>query len=266
MKKLFISADIEGTCGILNWDETEKSKADYGYFVKQMTREVSAACLGAMDSGFTDIVVRDAHDSARNLLPDELPEGIRLLRGWAGDPYCMMTGLDSSFDGVVFTGYHSAAFTDFNPLAHTMSGRLFKVTINGEVASETMLNALTASYEGVPVFALTGDEGLCKWMQSVSPNTAVVPVSQGMGAASLSLHPHEAVRRIRDTVREAVTRRKEDCLFPLPDRFKVSVTYKEHAKAYANKFYPGVVQTDAYTLSFEQNDYYEVLRTLHFIL
>ena len=68
MKKLFISADIEGTSGIAHWDETEKSKAhDYDYFAAQMTREVCAACEGAHDAGAEEIVVKDAHDTGRNV-------------------------------------------------------------------------------------------------------------------------------------------------------------------------------------------------------
>lgn len=42
--KLYLSADIEGTCGIAAWDETEKSKPEYAPFANQMSREVSAAC------------------------------------------------------------------------------------------------------------------------------------------------------------------------------------------------------------------------------
>ena len=39
MKKLFISADIEGTAGIVNWDETERSVPhDYDYFANQMKK------------------------------------------------------------------------------------------------------------------------------------------------------------------------------------------------------------------------------------
>ena len=107
MKKLFISADIEGTAGIVNWNETERSVPhDYDYFANQMTREVAAACEGAHDAGVEEIVVKDAHDSARNLNPAKLPEYARVYRGWARHPYSMMFGLDETFDGVVFTGYH----------------------------------------------------------------------------------------------------------------------------------------------------------------
>ena len=42
---VFLSADIEGTCGIADWSETERGTPyDYNYFKKQMTREVCAAC------------------------------------------------------------------------------------------------------------------------------------------------------------------------------------------------------------------------------
>ena len=52
MKELFISADIEGTTGIASWDEASPSKPDYQYFQNQMTREVAAACEGALAAGY----------------------------------------------------------------------------------------------------------------------------------------------------------------------------------------------------------------------
>ena len=65
---VFISADIEGTCGITDWSETERSTPqDYEPFQKQMTREVKAACKGALEGGASGILLKDAHDSARNI-------------------------------------------------------------------------------------------------------------------------------------------------------------------------------------------------------
>ena len=45
---LFISSDIEGTCGIAAWSETEPGRpdGDYAYFKQQMSREVAAADRG----------------------------------------------------------------------------------------------------------------------------------------------------------------------------------------------------------------------------
>ncbi|MDR1638842.1 MAG: M55 family metallopeptidase [Clostridiales bacterium] len=42
--KLLISADIEGTCGIADWEETAENRSVwFEYFKSQMSREVSAA-------------------------------------------------------------------------------------------------------------------------------------------------------------------------------------------------------------------------------
>ena len=49
--KVFISADIEGTTGITLWDETENGHSRYAYFQEQMSKEVAAACQGAIEAG-----------------------------------------------------------------------------------------------------------------------------------------------------------------------------------------------------------------------
>ena len=70
--KVFISADIEGTAGIADWDETERTHADWAEFRALMTGEVLAACQGAHAAGAEEVVIKDAHDSARNLIVDRL--------------------------------------------------------------------------------------------------------------------------------------------------------------------------------------------------
>lgn len=266
MKKLFISADIEGTAGIAHWDETERGKTDFDYFRKQMSREVAAACEGALASGYEDILIKDAHDTGRNIIPSMLPEAARILRSWPKDLYSMMSGLDETFDGVVFTGYHSAAESPFNPLSHTMNGRNNHIKINGELCSELMLNSLTASMLGVPVYCVTGDKGLCDWIRSVNPNIAVVPVSEGIGNGSISIHPDLAVRRIREVVEEAVRQPKGACMFPMPEYFTVEINFKQHYDAFSGSWYPGCSQTGARTVRFETDSYLEVLRFVYFVL
>lgn len=55
--KVYISADIEGTCGIVDWEETNLHDPQATYHKEQMTKEVNAACLGANDLGCEDIFV-----------------------------------------------------------------------------------------------------------------------------------------------------------------------------------------------------------------
>ena len=104
MDKLYISVDIEGVCGIADWKETEIGEAQGAYFRRQMTREASAACEAAVQSGVKDILVKDAHGSGRSIDPSVLPRNTRIMRSWTRDPYSMMAGLDSSFGGACFIG------------------------------------------------------------------------------------------------------------------------------------------------------------------
>src|SRR5512137_2411178 len=128
--KVFISVDMEGVSGLINWDETEQGGSDYPLFRKLMTEEANAAIAGALVAGATEIVVRDAHGSARNILPDLLRPEARLIREWAS-PMSMMEGLDRTFDAVVFVGYHARGGTPDAVLKHTMSLTLFDLILNG---------------------------------------------------------------------------------------------------------------------------------------
>ena len=177
----------------------------------------------------------------------------------------MMAGLEKDCDGVFFTGYHSGAGMDTNPLSHTMNGRNNAVYINGIIAPELMINGLTAAYLGVPVRLVTGDKGLCDWMKAINPNIETVAVSEGRGRGSISIHPHKALRLIREAAQRAMKKAAADCMFPLPPHFHVEISFKDHFRAKAAA-YPGVVQTGATTVAYEADDYMEVLRMLNFVL
>ena len=269
LHRIFISSDIEGTCGICHWDETELNKPDYAQFREQMTREVSAACEGALAAGSEDVLVKDAHDSARNILPAKLPQNVQIFRGWGSDIHSMMSGLDASFSGVLFTGYHSGAGSEASPLSHTMNGQNMIIHINGIQTSEMVINAFVAAYYDVPVLMIAGDAGVCEAAKRLNPHIYTVPVQTGRGNGTISIHPDEAVRRIRETAEKAV---REGLANPdrfridLPNKFDVTVQFKHHSKARRASFYPGVRKLNDTTVAFSSDAYFDVLRFFMFCL
>ncbi len=263
--KVYLSADIEGITGTTNWDETEKKHADYAEFREQMTAEVVAACEGALQAGATEIWVKDAHDSARNLIAARLPPEARLVRGWSGHPYLMVDGLDASFQALLMIGYHSRAGSNANPLAHTMTGSAAYVKINDLYASEFSINAYTAALENVPVVFVSGDAGLCADAATLVPAVTGVAVKQGLGGSSINLHPHLAVEKIRAGVHSALKKNIAQCQVALPEHFQVEIRYKEHGKAYQNSFFPGASLKDPHTVQFEADHYFDVLRFFAFV-
>lgn len=265
--KIFLSADIEGTAGIARWDETRQGNPAYSYFQEQMSQEVAAACRGALAGGAKEVVVKDAHGSACNIIPNLLPEKTRLTRGWQLSPMLMMETLDSSFAGVVFTGYHSASNRDGNPLAHTISSsKVGCLRINGVKASEFLINAYTAAYFGVPVCFLSGDAQLCEEAQAQVPGITTVSTMVGTGGSSCSIHPAEATRLIEKQVQLAVEQCHNLTPILLPENFTVNIRFKDFSLGYKAGFYPGASRADEKSIRFETDDYMEVLRLLLFTL
>ena len=262
--KIFISADIEGVTGVTHWDETDIHKPDHAAFQEQMTAEVAAACEGALQAGATEIWVKDAHGSGRNLVAAKLPQAVRLIRGWSGHPFQMLQELDKSFTAVLMVGYHSPSGEGGNPLSHTLTGWLAELRVNGQRVSEFLLNAYIAGLVNVPVVFVSGDKGLCDEVQIFNPSIVTVPVKEGIGNSTVSLHPHLALSEIREKVAQALQGDLEACRVVLPRSFRVELRYKDHYHAYRYSFYPGAVLKDACTVELETNDYFDVLRWLLF--
>lgn len=267
---VFISSDIEGTCGVAAWSETEPGQTggDYAYFRAQMSREVAAACRGALAAGAQRVLVKDGHDSARNIDPAVLPEEVQINRGWSGDVYSMMSGIQhGDWDAVAFTGYHAAAGSNGNPLSHTMNTSVDFVEINGVRASEFVINAYMAGYHGVPVCFVSGDAALCDSARRMIPSIATVPVNKGDGNSATSLHPALAEKRIEQTLRAQLdSGAYRNCIVPMPPKFEITIRYKEHRLAYRNSFYPGVEQLDEKTLRFVCVDYMDAMCLFQFVL
>jgi D-amino peptidase len=263
--KIYISADIEGVTGVTHWDETLKEKPDYTEFQEQMTAEVLAACNGALKAGAKEIYIKDAHDSGRNLIASKLPEQVKLIREWSQHPYCMMQELDETFDAAIMIGYHSAAASQANPLAHTLTDKYSSIKINAKPASEFLINSYTAGLVGVPVVFVSGDKGICDEALAFNERIWTVSVQEGVGSSTVSIHPHAATKKIEEGVEAAVSKDLSRLKIKLPPTFKVKIEYRDHTFAYRASFYPGVIRLANKTIQFENKDYFEILRTLMFI-
>jgi D-amino peptidase len=264
--KIFISADIEGVTGVTNWDETIKGNPDHPEFAKQMTYEVAAACEAANEFGVSEILIKDAHESGRNIDHRLLPQNTKLIRSWAGSLFSMVQELDDSFDAVVFIGYHSAGGRNENPLSHTMNTMVNSVKINDEIASEFTIHSYIASYLDIPVVFLSGDLGICEDAKKASPKIQTVAVKEGKGGSTINIHPELALQMIKTGVKIGLSKTKEELKIEIPKEFKVEIEYQKHIDAYRNASYPGAVQTNEKTIEFNTNDYIEVLRFFNSVI
>jgi len=263
--KVYISADIEGVAGITNWNEADKNHPDYPEFRALMTAEVVAACEGAITAGATEILIKDAHDTGRNLLLDRLPDCARIIRGWSGHPFSMVQELDNSFQAVIMLGYHAKAGTDDNPLAHTLRMKVARIKLNGALMSEFVQHSYAAATCDVPVVFVSGDKGICTDAHAFNPGITTAAVSEGRGPSTISVSPARARQMIRDGVASAFENAHR-CRVRLPDNFDLEIEYANPIDAYRASWYPGARYAAPRLVQFAARDYFDILRALKFLL
>jgi D-amino peptidase len=262
--RIFISADMEGVAGITAEEQTNPvGQPEYAYSCRLMTGEVRAACEGAKDAGATEILVNDSHWSMRNIIHEELPADVRLIRGSA-KPLSMNQGVDAKIDLAAFVGYHASGGTQDAVLDHTYTdATLYEVRINGEACSEARINAAVAGCYGVPVVFISGDQNACADARSFLPWVEAVAVKQAIGRfAAASMSPEQARSAIRagigKGIREAASRGAKPYAFTSPVTLEITFTYT--SKADVASLLPGAERTGARTLRFVHDDFLTVFR------
>ena len=203
--KLYLSTDIEGTSGVVAWEQIIEGGAEYEQGRKLLTDEVNAVISGALDGGATEFVVNDSHNNMRNLHPQDLLGNATLITG-QHKPLYMMEGLDASFDGVCFVSYHGSIGAEHAVLSHTYNPRaIWEVRINGEIVGELGINALVAAHYGVPIIFVSGDAVTAQEAQGIAPHAEKVVVKQSLGRFAAShLHPNLACQLLREGAKRAI--------------------------------------------------------------
>ena len=262
--KVFISVDMEGVAGVIHWEDVSRDGKDYGLFRKLMTEETNAAIEGALAAGATEILVRDSHGSARNILPDLLHPKADLIRDWGYSPLSMMEGIDETFDAVIFIGYHARANTPNATLDHTMSGTLYNVVLNGKKMPEAGINAFIAGNFGVPVVLVAGDRAICEQVEELFGEVETVAVKQGMGNAARMLHPKKAQELIREKTTEALKRLGDFKPFTFTPPYTMDVTFKDEWRAENTSWIPGAKRKNNTTITFTSDNWMDILRFFKF--
>jgi D-amino peptidase len=208
-RKVYISVDMEGISGVSGSDQTTAGGAEYGRSRKLMAEDANAAIRGALAGGATDVLVNDSHGGQRNILPEDLHPTARLI-SHSFKRHGMMEGLDDTFDAVLFIGYHAKAGTPGGLFAHTGSGVVRDLQINGRSVGEGGMNTMLAAWHGVPVVLVTGDDVAVAEVKEVATQARGVVVKRAINVRAVELKPLAVARKeIEAAARDGVAAAKK---------------------------------------------------------
>jgi D-amino peptidase len=249
--KVLISADMEGTCGLIHFNQVlppdvgakrgVTTSPDYQWARLLLTQEINAAVEGALEGGADEVIVNEAHDGMRNVLPAELHPRARLING-SLKPLPMMQGIDQGVDAVFFTGYHAAANTPGAVMAHTWSGAVQELRLNGTRVGECGLNAATAGNFNVPVVLVSGDDKLVAEAKLLLGQEIVgIVTKDGISAGGANQFNPEKVRQaLREGARKAVKLAKVVKPLKLAAPIRMEIDWQNVSMADLAERLPGV--------------------------
>ncbi len=263
--KVYISADMEGIAGVVTGSQLGPSGFEYGRFRGFMTAEVNAAIEAARAMGATEILVSDSHGNGENLLVEELPGDIQLVRSWPR-PLMMMEGIDATFDAVLLIGYHASTANPEGVRAHTFSSaNLTAVRLNGVDMMEASMSAAIAGVFGVPVVMISGDDATVEEarMRIGDMEGAVTKWHYGFHSAR-TLMPEAARGVIGERVRAALGRLDDFRPLRIDGPLELEISFKNYMPAELMAYLPNVDRVDSHTIRFVGRDMTEISRFIEF--
>ncbi len=265
MRKIFISVDMEGIAGVVQPAQLGPDGFEYAKAREWATGEVNAAIQGARDAGATEFVVCDSHGNAQNLLIDQLPDDVRIVRGFPR-PLEMMQGIDETFDAVLFVGYHASEWTAGAVRSHTMSSaKLLGIRLNGQEVMEAVFNAAIAGHFGVPVVFMSGDRLAVEQFRKTLPAVEGVVVKEPYGFHSATtVTPAKARQLVREGVNRAIGKGGAQP-FRIRTPIELEVGFKLTPDAEKAAFVPGLTRVDAHTVRGTFADILQITRLMQIL-
>lgn len=262
--KLFVSVDMEGIGGIGTGAMTSTGGKDYNTGRRLMTEEVNTvvAAIYALEPD-AEILVNDSHGDHQNVLHTELDPRVTYIQG-SIKPLGMVQGLDGSFDGMIFIGYHAKAGDPDGFLAHTGSGSVKGLWLNDIEVGEGGMNAAFAGGHGVPVILAAGDSaataelGHLLGAETVTTKTAETP------AAARLLHPQRVRELLRDGVGRALRRleRNDFEAMDVGDPVRIRMRFASTTHVDILQSIPGMSKVDGFTVEYTATDADEAYRLI----
>jgi D-amino peptidase len=264
--KVHISVDMEGIAGVVSPEQLGPTGFEYGRFREFMTREALAAVQAAKAAGATEVVVADSHGNGQNLLIEQFPQDVKVIRSWPRR-LGMMAGVDGGVDAAIFIGYHAGTNNATGVRAHTFSSAtLTRVAINGVNVTEGSWNAAIAGQFNVPVIMMSGDDAAITEVKKAIGNVESAETKQSLGFHSaMTITPEAASNLIQKQVRAAFGRLQDFKPYKIPGPLVVEVSFKNYLPAEVLAYLPIFERTDSHSIRFRAKDMAEASMIMNFI-
>ncbi|WNQ13935.1 M55 family metallopeptidase [Paenibacillus aurantius] len=260
--KLYLSVDMEGITGLVDTTFIDSRESNYSRGQVIMTEEANSVIRTAFELGLEEVVVNDSHSKMNNLLIERLHPEAQLISGDV-KPFSMVQGLDSSFSGAAFIGYHTRAARK-GVLSHTMIFGVRNMLINDRPIGEMGFNAMVAGHYGVPVLLVAGDDETALEAEELIPGVTTAVVKKRISRTSaLCLTPEKSSKLLKDKTEEAWSNRHQVKPLVPPENPLLTIEFNNYGQAEWAHLMPGTeIDSESPIVTYQAKDILEAYRAM----
>lgn len=200
---VYIVCDLEGTAGVVDFKRQCLFEGEYYQQARRLaTLELNAAVEGALAGGAARVVAWDGHGGFPGGLDIELvhPRCELVMAAGDGGP----VGRDESFDAQFLVGLHGMSGARHGVLAHSFTGIVAEMRVNGQEIGEIGMNFHGAGIQDIPSVLVTGDQAAANEARQLVPDIETAVVKRGLGLSHKLLQPMPTISLPPEPAREVI--------------------------------------------------------------
>ncbi len=265
--KAFISVDLEGMPYIVSRGHLLLKGKLFDEARRIATRVTMAAVEELHEKGLDEIVIADSHGPMVNLLVEDLPEYVEIVRGFPR-PLNMVSGVEGC-DCALFLGYHAKYGTAKATFDHTFMGAsINKVKVNSVEVSEFLLNAYAAGGFEVPVVLVAGDaQLLADDVKKQAPWVETIALKHSLRVSARSYGMPRIEKELKRAVDKALIcfRKGKAKALVAKKPVKMEVTFVASHFADIAELSPAVTRTSGLSIEYIAKDFLEAYKTFELL-
>ena len=267
--KAFISVDLEGMPYIVIPGHLNLKGPLYEEARRIATKITLITADELNKNGFDKVIIADSHGPMVNLLVDDLPEHVEIVRGFPR-PLSMVSGAEGC-KTAMFLGYHAKFGTAKSTFDHTYSGAsINRVEVNEVAASEFLLNAYVAGELGVPVALVAGEAQLLDDdVKKIAPWAETVALKTSMSRLSAKSPSMVSIEKdLRIAVRRAVAgqKRVKSELLIAKKPVRMAINFLASQFADAAQLLPSIKRIDGLKVEYTTKSMADAYKTLELLV
>ena len=182
LTRILILADLEGSSACWNYAASSFLTDEWARACLGMSQDVSSVVSALFDAGVETVTIKDFHRTGYNLLVELFDARARIVPGYRQGPVPGI-GNPANAQAVMFLGMHAASGSD-GFLAHTLTSRIARLTLNHRYLAEVELFAASLAPWGIRPIFFSGCPVACEQAAAVIENMDCFPIDKSRGPES----------------------------------------------------------------------------------